>query len=134
MALNWSIENCNNWKSLKSDEQWPFTNQLIWVTLAIDMNEITDKNATDFYARLKVIEFCNDGLLRTEQGEIPFTFQHVTDRIGLHTNAYSKNTYAKWLNRIADSYDRISKTQLQAIYYGAMFEAEEIKNSQKVGA
>jgi hypothetical protein len=134
MALNWSIAECNNWEALKSDEQWPFTNQLIWATLAIDMNEITEKNATDFYARLKVIEFCNGGLVLTEQGEIPLTFKHVTDRIGLHTNAYSKNTYAKWLNRIADSYDRISKTQLQAIYFGAMFEAEEIKNSQKVGA
>jgi len=134
MALNWNISDCNNWESLKTDEEWPFTNQLIWATLAIDMNEITEKNATDFYARLKVIEFCNGGLVITAEGESLLTFKHVTDRIGLHTNAYSKNTWTKWFNRIADSYDRISKTQLRAIYYSAMFEAEEINHSQKVGA
>lgn len=127
MALNWSIEECNNWQTLKSNEQWPFTNQLIWATLAIDMNEITETNAAEFYARVKVIELCSGGLIYTDNGTIPIIYQHITDRIGLHTNAYSRNTFKQWFKRIAMAYSSDhSENELLAAYYSAKAEVEKL--------
>lgn len=130
MALNWNISNCNNWESLKSDEQWPVTNTFIWATMSIDMNEITEDNAIEFYARMKMIEFCSDGLLFSADefgNRVPITYQHVTDRIGLHTNAYSRNTFSQWFKRIAMVHSKThSENGMKAAYYSAKAEVETI--------
>lgn len=130
MALSWSIENCNNWETLKSDEKWAFTNTFIWATMSIDMNEITEDNAVEFYARMKLIEECSDGLLFSadEFGKrVPITYQHVTERIGLHTNAYSRNTFSQWFKRIEMAYAKThSKNRMLAAYYSAKAEVETI--------
>lgn len=130
MALSWSIEACNNWQSLKSDEKWAVTNTFIWGTMSIDMNEITEDNAIEFYARMKTIEVCSDGLLFSadEFGkQVPITYQHVTERIGLHTNAYSRTTFKQWFKRIAMAYaDTHSENQLLAAYYSAKAEVENL--------
>jgi len=130
MALSWSIENCNNWETLKSDEKWVVTNTFIWSTMSIDMNEITEDNAIEFYARMKMIEFCNDGLVFSADefgNRVPITYQHVTDRIGLHTNAYSRNTFSQWFKRIAMVYSKThSENGMKAAYYSAKAEVETI--------
>jgi hypothetical protein len=130
MALSWTIENCTNWESLKSDEKWTMTNTFIWATMSIDMNEITEDNAIEFYARMKVVEFCNDGLVfeANEFGKrVPITYQHVTERIGLHTNAYSRNTFNQWFKRIAMVYSKThSENGMKAAYYSAKAEVENL--------
>ena len=67
-------------------------NSLIWITMSIGMNSITEKNWEDFYTRMKLLGVDRNLLRRDEDGNytIPISAQDVRDHIGLHTNASSK--------------------------------------------
>lgn len=89
MALNWSIERCNDFETLKSDSEWFKTETLIWSTMIIGMNTITKKNVDEFYNRIKLVEMGSGALARTKEGDYQFTREDITRRIGLATNASS---------------------------------------------
>tara|TARA_R110000803_G_scaffold125263_1_gene192904 strand:+ start:223 stop:618 length:396 start_codon:yes stop_codon:yes gene_type:complete len=67
-------------------------NSLIWITMSIGMNSITEKNWEDFYTRMKLLGVDRNLLRRDEDGNytIPISAEDVRDHIGLHTNASSK--------------------------------------------
>ena len=67
-------------------------NSLIWITMSIGMNSITEKTWKDFYTRMKLLGVDRNLLRRDEDGNytIPISAQDVRDHIGLHTNASSK--------------------------------------------
>jgi len=63
------------------------------------------------------------------------TFEDVRIRIGLHTNAYSKNTFNQWFKRIEKVHGKdISKNKMLAAYYSAKAELETITKGEIVNA
>ena len=128
MALNWDITNCTDIELLKSKGEWHKTEYMIFATMAIDMSEITEQNAVEFYARLKLVSAVYDGTWYTEGiGWEDPTLEDVQKRIGLTTNAYSRNTFKQWFKRIAMVHVKTtSENKMLAAYYSAKAEVENL--------
>ena len=111
MALHWDITGCKDVELLKSDTEWHITNALIWATMSTGLNEITEENLPEFYARLHVWETIVGPLTwgtNEETGKEEERFIEVEDlrkRIGLHTNA-SRETRAEWKKKLSSYFDR----------------------------
>ena len=96
-------------------------NSLIWITMSIGMNSITEKNWEDFYTRMKLLGVDRNLLRRDEDGNytIPISAEDVRDHIGLHTNASSKTktqflkqayeVASRETERVAKSIEEVSK-------------------------
>lgn len=82
-------------------EMSPVTHTLIWSTMAVGMTSITEKNWTDFYARLHAYELLSGAFLRNNDGPLLVTADQVRQHIGLSTNAGTE-TEAAWRKRILD--------------------------------
>ena len=135
MSLSWDISNCKNHESIKTESEWYKTETLIFATMAVDMHEITEANFAEFYARIKVVSFLQEGMWYTAGfGYEHPTLEDVQKRIGLHTNAYSKNTLNKWFTRMTVCYKEASKDQMWAIYYNAKVEVASLTTKEMVGA
>lgn len=123
MALSWDIAKCKDTEIIKSESEWYKTEAIIFSTMAIDMHEITESNADDFYARLKVLSLIHGGLFYTAGiGWQEPTVKDVLQRIGLHTNAYTNNTFTQWLKRVVNVNPEWSKDSMLAAYYSAKVE------------
>ena len=115
MALTWNIGNCNDHKSLQTEDEWPITNALIWATMSVGIRDITEKTIPEFYARLSVWEKIVGPMLYgkdEETGKLEERGVEVADlvkRIGLHTNA-SSMTRAEWRKNLAAYFDREAET------------------------
>jgi hypothetical protein len=85
------------------------TEGLIWATMMVGMNGITEKNAEKFYARLSLFEHLNGALRKQwidgedEPREIYYTTEDVRLHIGLGTNA-TNETDAAWLKRVTSQH------------------------------
>ena len=84
---------------------------LIWITMMIGIDAITEKNWTDFYTRMKLIGADRNLLRIDENGSptIPISAEDVRDHIGLMTNA-STMTKAKFLNHAYSCINRDVKS------------------------
>ena len=62
---------------------------LIWTTMSVGMDKITEKNWKDFYTRMKLIGSDRSLLRKDKDGNftVPISAQEVKDHIGLMTNA-----------------------------------------------
>ena len=91
-------------------------NSLIWITMSIGMNSITEKNWEDFYTRMKLLGVDRNLLRRDEDGNytIPISAQDVRDHIGLHTNASSK-TKTQFLKQAYEVASRETRNVAKAI-------------------
>lgn len=83
------------------------TETLIFATMAVKLGSITEANADDFYARLKIIEKL-DGpfMFKIEDGErkdMLFTPEMVQAHIGLVCNV-SNESFAKFLGTVRADY------------------------------
>ena len=65
MSLNWSVENCKNWKTLcnkKGSEngedilEWKITESLVWSSITCGFGEITKKNYEEIWIRVNLWE------------------------------------------------------------------------------
>lgn len=112
MSLDWSISNVQNWESISMKEENGLeatkTNALIWATLSVDLPGITEKNAEEFFWRIKVLEqkqgpfiwrYKGEGEAATEREAYEFTKEDIQRRIGLSTNVSTKPRIA-WVARI----------------------------------
>ena len=88
------------------EDQWhPVTVALIWHTLGTGIGTITEANADEVYARIRLIESLHGASLRNAEGEQPITMEDVQRHIGLHTNAsFTDESRAKFLKRQAASF------------------------------
>jgi len=91
-------------------------NSLIWITMSIGMNSITEKNWEDFYTRMKLLGVDRNLLRRDEDGNytIPISAEDVRDHIGLHTNASSK-TKTQFLKQAYEVASRETRNVAKAI-------------------
>jgi len=60
---------------------------LVWATMFLGMDEITDRNKDEFYIRLRIHERMFGPLRRKEEEEIFSTYEEVCRNVGLSTNA-----------------------------------------------
>ena len=108
MALTWDITGVKDSKKLcwiPSDEEGKvemgvLTNTLIWSTMLIGMNTITEKNSKEFHKRL--IEFeviLGTGILIKDGETRQPTLEEVQSHTGLKTNATIMES-RKWGNNI----------------------------------
>jgi hypothetical protein len=141
MALNWDITNCNNYEALQVEEygEWSITNALIWLTIGVDMGQITETNIGEFYARTKVWELITGAIINkenetTKEWEPYFlTFSDIHKRIGLLTNV-SNESITKWFKRIEKvnkEANKVSTNKIKSVYYSALAEIEEYTTSSR---
>lgn len=87
MALNYNFSKVKDHEALHEDQmEWGKTDTLIWMTMAVGLGEITEKNYVEFYARVKFIEKLNGAMAHTKDGDYFFTIDDIKRRIGLETN------------------------------------------------
>jgi hypothetical protein len=117
MPLTWDMTSVNNWSELKEGAEWSKTEALIFSTMTIGMNTITDTNANEFYARIKILEGVIGSFVYVDGDDYFFTPADIQRRIGLHTNG-SSDTRTKFLGRMLRNtmadYDRLTKVAVSA--------------------
>jgi len=134
MALNWTIERCDEWKQLIEDSEWGVTNALIWTTMIIGLHEITAENADEFFARTDTAqrgtgELCYKDTATPETTNpskwVPYMITHedIVRRIGLGTNAsrMTKTQFLKHMGKIS----KLSAEEIKMLYYSALHQAKE---------
>jgi len=107
-------------KTWEPDENWDgegeplgytteVLNSLIWTTMSVGMDKISEKNWKDFYTRMKLIGSDRSLLRKDKDGNytVPISAQEVKDHIGLMTNAstLTKLQFLKRAYRVA--YDKV---------------------------
>lgn len=112
MGLSWNVEKVEGYeeKCFYVDEECgpderklsPLTNALIWHTLSVGLNEITEDNVANFYARVALIEKIDGPSLRGKDGPYSITPEDVKSHIGLWTNATSY-TDAGWFEHALET-------------------------------
>ena len=125
MALHWNLS------KIKDNETVCFyekdgaramkgvTETLIWATMIVGLPDITEKNAEEFYFRIRFYER-TQGALRTRfsaDGEditpVFVSADEVRKHIGLGTNA-SRETRPAWIKRMSMHIDRDAKREWKA--------------------
>ena len=131
MSLNYNLAHISDWENLcfieapadeptmgitKGDRRInPLTETLIFLTVGVGIGDLTEANASEFYARLRFIEKLDGPMLiraqDPETGKRPegvaafITPDEVRQHIGLSTNV-STESRAKWMKRFANDLDR----------------------------
>jgi hypothetical protein len=100
MPLTWSVEACRDYTELcgpeATDEAWEMTKAMIFETIPVGMDEITEDNAFDFWVR--------SCMIRTLDGWPCFTLDEVKRYIGLKTNA-SRRTKVQFRKYVTDMFE-----------------------------
>ena len=98
MSLNYDISKCN--KDTLPNEV--VIDAVIWLTMAIGMGEITDKNEAEFYARIHSLELLGGAFIIDDNKEPRFIQpSEIHALIGLETNVSTATAsqFAKLLYR-----------------------------------
>lgn len=100
MPLEWNVGKVKNYRKLcfNADNSVNYrTEALVWAThTVVGMDEITEKNAEEFFRRLSLYESTFGSLTFKDRGvPTPFTLDDVKAHIGLYTNA-SRTTKREW--------------------------------------
>ena len=134
MALTWDLTTVENmeelcWIPSKSEEGkfelGAVTNTLIWATILIGMNSITEKNSKEFHKRLIEFEIIHgEGMLIEDGKNRQPTLEEIQLHVGLKTNATAMET-RKWGSNIKRMVKEEAQRRIRA-------EEEEAKNEQSV--
>lgn len=97
MSLNWNGTKVQGWKDIPNEER----DAIIWLTMAVDQGDITEKNWREFAVRLRIYQKMF-GAYWTVQGNPEYvTDKHVRQMVGLTTNVSNKSRSA-WMKRMAE--------------------------------
>ena len=109
MALTWDLTGIKDSKEIcwipSKDEEGKFelsvlTNTLIWATMLIGLDSITEKNSKEFHKRLIEFEVIHGAGMIIEDGEARQpTIEEIKSHVGLKTNAVTMET-RKWGNNL----------------------------------
>lgn len=92
MSLKWDVEDVEDYENLFTEGRYgrelkSISNTLVWMTMAIDIGEITENNFEEVWARLLVVFHLGFYSLNEDEGTSrPFTKDEVKRHIGLWTN------------------------------------------------
>ena len=82
----------------------PLTHSLIFATIGTALGQITEKNAGEFYARVKLLERVDGPYLHGPDGPYLITPEDIRAHIGLVCNVVDE-TRTKWLGRLKRDMD-----------------------------
>lgn len=99
MSLNWDSNKCAN-PIPANDVEHSERECLIWGSISLDMGEVTDANAEEWYFRFKFLE--RAGRAITSQ---PMRMDVIKRWVGLKMNVITLPR-KKWTKRIMDSIER----------------------------
>lgn len=116
MSLDWSISDVKDWESISMKEEngreGTITHALIWGTLSIGLPGITEKNATEFFWRVQVLEREDGAFVRhfdgTTMQDVLLDRADIDRRIGLSTNV-STEARRVWVTRQLKRWQRDRK-------------------------
>lgn len=110
MSLNWSIEDVEDYENLcwieNPDNKTlnPITESIIFATMSVGINHITEDNAHEFFVRSGATSAVYGEPLRGwEDGNLirrNYTFEEIKQHIGLSTNASVLSLKEFWDNMI----------------------------------
>lgn len=113
MSLDWDVTKVHNYQEIKTDEEWPITYGLIFLTMSIGIREITEENCREVLTRIRCIEkvygptFQKPGQDGGPPEPRPVTIEDIKRRIGLKTNV-NLMTKLQFLKNISSvMYDNI---------------------------
>ena len=86
MSLNYDLTGISDWENLYRDNVAK-TNAMLFGTMIVGVNKITDENWYDFYARLSLWQEMFGSLVVSELGDDVISPSDVKRFIGLTTNA-----------------------------------------------
>ena len=94
MSLRWDLSKCENWQEMQDTESG-ITDAIIWMTIAVDLGEITEKNWKEFAERAAIVQalggpYLMDGIYVTDE--------MIRRRIGLTTNV-ANASWSEWIKR-----------------------------------
>ncbi len=128
MPLNWRLSKIHDYEKLcwepdpdapndpERNRLKPLTNSLIWATIPVGINQITEKNFEKFFLRLSAIEQVSGTFLNEIRDdkivERPITLAEVKQHIGLWTNA-SSLTDAQFRGNLAQRAMREAQQRLK---------------------
>ena len=99
MSLNWNIRSVREYEELvDGGRESAITEMLVWATMAIGLGDITEKNADEFYARVKLAEKLTGTFGWVEGKNYSLQPEDVQRRIGLSTNV-TDEARSTWLKR-----------------------------------
>lgn len=86
MSLNWNAEKIEGRENF-TDDEFGVMDGLIWLTMAVGIHEITEKNYKEFHARLDIIQRLHGPYMNQGGKDYLITEEDVKRCIGLRTNA-----------------------------------------------
>lgn len=86
MGLSYDLTGITDWENLYRDNVAK-TNAMLFGTMIVGVNKITDENWHDFYARVSIWESAYGSLVLSESGDDNIKPSDVKKFIGLTTNA-----------------------------------------------
>lgn len=92
MPYTWDLTDTPDFDALDPD----VTHAILMVALPLQIDQITQENAAEVYAAIKVYEGLFGALLRGRENDddpwtdMPITAHMVRDRIGMRTNSFGK--------------------------------------------
>jgi hypothetical protein len=112
MALNWDASKVEGWK----EKAGSVADMVIWMTMFVGINQITEKNYEEFYSRAALLEKLFGASLLKGGEPRPMTLEDIKAYIGLSTNAstltriqFNKRQTDRWY-RDMDELCRDAKT------------------------
>lgn len=88
MSLDWNTTKVKDYDKLKTDEEWPITEAIIWMTMSLDIGDITEKNIPEWLFRIRIFTRVSDGHGFGIKDGKPWnpSEEDLRKRIGLTTN------------------------------------------------
>jgi hypothetical protein len=112
MSLDYNYKNVKNSDEVmfENDYMRPVSEAIIFRTMAVDMGEITEENAEEFYKRCKVFSAIHgEPLVKTDkEGNIvsfDITLEDVRNHIGLTTNVVELDWF-DWFRKLGGNKPR----------------------------
>lgn len=95
MSLNYDMSKVAEYEEIL-DKEFTLCRDFIFYTMSTGINEITEDNYADVFARIKTLETKYGKSLMTDEGDSIYTLDTVRRFIGLWTNA-SRLTAKEWV-------------------------------------
>jgi addiction module HigA family antidote len=106
LALNFDVSAIANHAEVTTDpvdkNKWhPVTDKLIWMTMTVDVGELTEKTVDEFYWRMRLLQLFDGPNFQFVDGtDVYLTMEDLRDHIGLRTNVITIDR-KKWLAKRA---------------------------------
>ena len=116
MSLDWDITDCKNHEEvmLGTEIEGPKTEECIWGSIVVKLQDITEVNCKEWYARYKFWCQMIDQATELEPKDIH-------RRIGLSTNVFPDEPRSKWMNSLV-------KRELNRLVQNAEYQMNQLDN------